>query len=149
MIIIRYKKKLTCHMLVKKLAWLFWLNIYIMDYHNNNETCLYGIPHQRHWDIKYTNCFITEKQLFLITLLRNECLFFWVHGEWIGARDKQIAWTAKRFSYDLFVPRSDSFPMNPEKKDTHSFYLQCFIKGPFIKFSDKRYKFKFPTATGT
>ena len=28
----------------------------------------------------------------------------------------QIAWTAKRFSADLFVPRYDSFPMNPEKK---------------------------------
>ena len=42
--------------------------------------------------------------------------FFWVHGEWIVARDKQIAWTAKRFSDDLFVPRYNSFPMNPEKK---------------------------------
>ena len=30
--------------------------------------------------------------------------------------DKQIAWTAKRFSDDLFVPRYDSFPMNPDKK---------------------------------
>ena len=58
--------------------------------------------------------------------LRNECLFFWVHGEWIVARDKQIAWTAEWFSADLFVPRYDSFPMNPEKKDTHSLYLQCF-----------------------
>ena len=48
--------------------------------------------------------------------LRNECLFFWVHGVWIVARDKQIAWTAKRFSCDLFVPRYDSFPMNPDKK---------------------------------
>ena len=25
-----------------------------------------------------------------------------------------------RGSRDLFVPRYDSFPMNPEKKDTHS-----------------------------
>ena len=53
-----------------------------------------------------------------IVNIRNESLIFWVHGEWIGTRDKQIAWTAKRFSGDLFVPRSDSFPMNPEK-DTH------------------------------
>ena len=53
--------------------------------------------------------------------LRNECLFFWVHGEWIVTRDKQIAWTAKRFSVDLFVPRYDSFPMNPEKR--HSFLI--------------------------
>ena len=39
-------------------------------------------------------------------------------GSWgmIWAQDKQIVWTAKRFSNDLFVPRSDSFPMNPEKR---------------------------------
>ena len=29
---------------------------------------------------------------------------------------QKIAWTAKRFSGELFVPRSDSFPMNKEKK---------------------------------
>ena len=52
--------------------------------------------------------------------LRNECLC-WVHGEWIVARDQEIAWTAKRFSDDLFVPRYDSFPMNPEKR--HSFLI--------------------------
>ena len=53
--------------------------------------------------------------------LRNKCLFFWVHGVWIVAWDKQIAWTAKRFSGDLFVPRYDSYPMNPEKR--HSFLI--------------------------
>ena len=47
--------------------------------------------------------------------------FFWVHGVWIVARDKQIEWTAKRFSCDLFVPRYDSYPMNPEKR--HSFLI--------------------------
>ena len=36
-----------------------------------------------------------------------------------------------------------------QKKDTHSLYLQCIQQGPFLKFSDKRYKFKIPTATGT
>ena len=35
-----------------------------------------------------------------------------------------------------------------QKKDTYSLYLQCFQQGPFLKFSDKRYKFKIPTATG-
>ena len=54
--------------------------------------------------------------------LRNECLFFWVHGEWIVARDKQIAWTAKRFSDDLFVPRYDSFPPWTQK-NRHSFLI--------------------------
>ena len=43
-------------------------------------------------------------------------LFFWVHGEWIVAQDKQIAQEPLRSPRDLFVPRYDSFPMNPEKK---------------------------------
>ena len=51
-----------------------------------------------------------------IVNIRNECLFFSVHGKWIAVRNKQIAWTAKRFSCDLFVPHCDSFPMNREKK---------------------------------
>ena len=42
--------------------------------------------------------------------------YFWVHGVCIGARDKQIVWTAKRFLGDLFVPHSDSFPHEPRKK---------------------------------
>ena len=63
--------------------------------------------------------------------LRNECLFFWVHGEWIVARDKQIAWTAKRFSGDLFVPRYDSFPMNPEKKTLIPYIYNASNKDTF------------------
>ena len=51
-----------------------------------------------------------------IVNIRNECLFFWVHGEWIVARSKQIVREPLRGSRDLFVPRYDSFPMNPEKK---------------------------------
>ena len=104
--------------------------------------------------MKFQLCDRTESDLFhflfhsfFMQYLRNECLFFWVHGEWIVARDKQIAWTAKRFSIDLFLPRYDSFPMNPEKKDTHSLYLQCFQQKPFLKFSEKSYKFKIPTVT--
>ena len=56
-----------------------------------------------------------------VALIKEWVSFFWVHGEWIVARDKQIAWTAKRFSVDLFVPRCYSFPMNPEKR--HSFLI--------------------------
>ena len=63
--------------------------------------------------------------------LRNECLFFWVHGEWIVARDKQIAWTAKRFSVDLFVPRYDSFPMNSEKKTLIPYIYNASNKDSF------------------
>ena len=73
-----------------------------------------------------------------IVNIRNECLFFSVHGKWIAVRNKQIAWTAifffsvhgkwiavrnkqiarepLRCSRDLFVPHCDSFPMNREKK---------------------------------
>ena len=66
-----------------------------------------------------------------------ECLFFWVHGVWIVARDKQIAWTAKRFSCDLFVPRYDSYPMNPEKR--HSFlnttpHMYISVEFVFLEF---------------
>ena len=42
--------------------------------------------------------------------------FFWVHGEWIVARNKQIGREPLRGSRDLFVPCYDSFPMNPGKK---------------------------------
>ena len=45
--------------------------------------------------------------------------FFWVHGVWIVARNKQITREPLRGSRDLFVPRYDSYPMNPEKR--HSF----------------------------
>ena len=41
-------------------------------------------------------------------------------GEWIVARNKQIAQEQLRGSRDLFVPRYDSFPHEPRKKDTHS-----------------------------
>ena len=75
--------------------------------------------------------------------------FFWVHGEWIVARDKQIAWTTKRFSADLFVPRYDSFPMNPEKKTLIPYIYNASNQGPFLKFSEKSYKFKIPTVTGS
>ena len=57
-----------------------------------------------------------------IVNIRNECLFFWVHGVWIVARNKQITREPLRGSRDLFVPRYDSYPMNPEKR--HSF-LKC------------------------
>ena len=70
--------------------------------------------------------------------------FFLVHGEWIGVRDKQIVSTVMRFLGNLFVPCSDSFPMNQQKiKDSHALYLQCFHQRSFLKFSEKSYTFKF------
>ena len=47
--------------------------------------------------------------------------FFLGSWEWIGAQDKQFAWTAKQFSGYLFVPCSDSFPIHPEKR--HPFII--------------------------
>ena len=64
----------------------------------------------------------------LFAIIKEWVSFFWVHGEWIGVRDKQIAWTAKRFSDDLFVPRSDSFPMNPGKKTLIPYIYNVFDK---------------------
>ena len=52
---------------------------------------------------------------------REPRFFFSVHGKWIAVRNKQIAREPLRGSRDLFVPHCDSFPMNREKKDTHSF----------------------------
>ena len=57
-----------------------------------------------------------------IVNIKNECLFIWIHGEWIVARNKQIARELLRGSRDLFVTCYDSFPMNPEKR--HSFLKQ-------------------------
>ena len=55
-----------------------------------------------------------------IVNIRKECLFFWVHGVWIVARNKQI-------TRDLFVPRYDSYPMNPEKKTLIPLYNTSYV----------------------
>ena len=46
--------------------------------------------------------------------------FFWVHGEWIVARNKQINREPLRGSRDLFVPTLRFIPYEPRKKDNHS-----------------------------
>ena len=80
-----------------------------------------------------------------IAYLTNECQFFL--GAWGMNRSAE---QTTRFSGDLFVPRYDSFPMNPEKKDTHSLYLQCFQqRRPYLKFSELSYKFEITTVTST
>ena len=56
---------------------------------------------------------------------------------------------AKRFSADLFVPRYDSFPMNPEKKTLIPYIYNASNQGPFLNYSEKNYKFKIPTVTGS
>ena len=54
--------------------------------------------------------------------------FFWVHGEWIVAQNKQIV----RDSQALFVPCYDSLHMNPEKR--HSFLNFFFQNWSFSGF---------------
>ena len=172
-----YKEKSPCiHFLIKVLlttvdlksqimtaCWILWLLMVILENvllrcvnQNFNDTGIRD-PHIkisiRQMTLTSDNMtqypFSLRFRLNFNIHLRNECLFFWVHGEWIVARDKQIAWTAKRFSTDLFVPRYDSFPMNTEKKTLVPYIYNASNQGPFIKFSEKNYKFKFPTVTGS
>ena len=81
-------------------------------------------------------------------LIKEWVSFFLGSWEMNRSADKQIAWTAKRFSCDLFVPHCDSFPMNREKKDTHSLYFQCLQQKSLLKFSERSKKFKFPSEIG-
>ena len=77
--------------------------------------------------------------------IRNECLFFSVHGKWIAVRNKQIAWTASWVSFFLgswemnrsaeqtnrvnrFVCSALRFISHePRKKDTHSLINTCCL----------------------
>ena len=68
-----------------------------------------------------------------------------VRRGWIGAQDKQIAWTAKQFSGDFYVPRSESFPMNQEK----NYIYYASDKDPFLKLSEENYKFIISAVAGT
>ena len=78
-----------------------------------------------------------------IVNIRNECLVLWFHGELIVARNKQIGREPLRGSRDLFVPRYESFAINPEK-DTYSLNKQLrnfsntrqIIHGRTIKWTE-------------
>ena len=73
------------------------------------------------WIYNFSRRILERVLVGSIVNIRDEtqCLFFWVHGEWIVARNKQIAREPLRVSRDSFVPHYDSFPMNPQKR--HSF----------------------------
>ena len=51
-----------------------------------------------------------------IVNIRNECLFFWVYGVWLVARNKQITREPLRGSRDLFVCATIHTPRTQEKK---------------------------------
>ena len=96
-----------------------------------------------------TKCihFIVPNAPIFFTISIKEWVSFFFSRFIIAVRNKQIAWTAKRFSCDLFVPHCDSFPMNREK-DTHSLYLQCLQQRSLLRFSEQSKKFKFPSEIG-
>ena len=54
-----------------------------------------------------------------IVNIRNECLFFWVHGVWIVARNKQITRETLRGSRDLLARATIHTPWTEKKR--HSF----------------------------
>ena len=123
-------------------AHCFILSVCLFVCLSNVKSCIPTTckPLLHYWRAHWTN---------VVPLFKEWVSFFWVHGEWIVARDKQIAWTARRFSADLFVPRYDSFPMNPEKKTLIPYIYNASNQGPFLNLSEKNYKFKIPTVTGS
>ena len=66
--------------------------------------------------------------------LRNECLFFWVHGgmNQSAGQTNRMSWEAV---FGQFVCSTLRF-ISPrtQKKDIHSLYLQCFQQRPFLNF---------------
>ena len=65
------------------------------------------------WIFNFSLRILERSWVGSIVNIRNECLFFWVHGEWIEARNKRIGREPLRGSRDLrFIPHK------PRKKDT-------------------------------
>ena len=98
----------------------------------NSKSKLTAQKHHQNLTWNFNDCGPTSLPILVYQLgsIKEWVSFFWVDGEWIGARDKKIAWTAKRFSDDLFVPRSDSFPINPEKKTFIPYIYNVSKKDP-------------------
>ena len=75
--------------------------------------------------------------------------FFWVHGEWIVARNKQIGREPLRSgSRPIYLFRATIHsPWTQKKKTLIPYIYNASNEGPFLKFSEKNYKFKIPTVT--
>ena len=71
-------------------------------------------------------------------------VFIRVHGEWIGRKHKRNAWIVKQFSGDLFVLRSDSFHMKPEKKTLIPDIYNASNKDPYKQIPRNITNSKFP-----
>ena len=122
-------------------------------YKSNLQLCMHFTslkPHLRSYrfrNILGCLCFSGKKTRTLWTL--KEWVSFFL-SSW--GMNRSVGQTNLRFTSVLFALRSDSFPMNPEKKTLIPYicgYLQCFHQRSFIKFSEKSYKFKYLLFTGT
>ena len=69
-------------------------------------------------------------RVVLLTCLRNECLFSLFMGMNQSAGQTNRV-NREAVSDDLFVPCSDSFPMNPEKKTLIPYIDNVSNKDPF------------------
>ena len=69
---------------------------------------------------------------YFVPLGQTHSIFFWVYGEWIGAWDKHITWTASVLGQ--FVCSASSLPMGPEKK-----MLIPYIYNSFRKLINSKY----------
>ena len=68
-----------------------------------------------------------------IVNIRNECLFFSVHGKWIGVRNKQIAWTAIFFS--RFMGNESQCGTNKSHENRFAVHAIClFHTSRFTRF---------------
>ena len=76
------------------------------------------------WIYNFSRRILVRVFVGSIVNIRNECLFVWVHGEWIVARNKQIV---TRF----VCPALRFIPHEPRKKDTHSLIQSLYLY--FIK----------------
>ena len=68
------------------------------------------------WIYSFSVIFLGRVFVGSIGNIKNDCLFYWFIGEWIGARNKHIVWEPLRFSRQLFVSSPTPPPMNPYQR---------------------------------
>ena len=61
-----------------------------------------------------------------IVNIRNECLFFSVHGKWIAVRNKQIAWTTIYFS--RFMENKSQCGTNKSHENRFAVHAICLFR---------------------
>ena len=82
--------------------------------------------------IHYSKLFITILQIhtiFVKICLRNEC--FWVHGEWVWARDKQWHEPEAVLGQQFVCSGLQFIPYEPRKKTLIPYIYNASNKDPF------------------